>query len=325
MYRRELMKLKVLQALALLLGIYIVYILGRLAYVFRYKKTPLKDLIDNTESTYLKRVSERLTKEISIGLLLVVNFVCLIIIPSPAMLILGKNGISISPYIFFGGLLFLAEVTIYSVLYANFHIGELAIGGVKLSKSDTTDFIEYKNTIDKLISRYNEKIYAQNKIFLGIKEYCTHIFEEITRAQDPKSQYLYNIKGVLEEYQMLQKSKENDYKIDIYWKNELKYDSIKVVYNICQHSINLIRDNTYLDGNTTVIEEVGKSLVVSPVQSRVIDGEIIILVLSHNESQILDAEAYLIQNIIVGIDELIFNEIELYDIKYPREEELPEE
>jgi hypothetical protein len=319
------MKLKVLEALALLLGVYVVYILGRLAYVFGYKKTPLKDLIDNTESTYLKRVSERLTKEISIGLLLIVNFICLIIIPSPAMLVLGKNGISISPYIFFGGLLFLVEIIIYSVLYANFHIGELAIGGVKLSKSDTSDFIEYKTTIDKLISRYNEKIYAQNKIFLGIKEYCTHIFEEITRARDPKSQYLYNIKGVLEEYQMLQKSKENDYKIDIYWKNELKYDNIKVIYNICQHSVNLIRDNTYLDGNTTVIEEVGKNLVVSPVQSRVIDGEIIILVLSHNESQILDAEAYLIQNIIVGIDELIFNEIELYDIKYPREEELPEE
>ena len=325
MHGGEFMKVKVLEALALLLGIYVVYILVRLTYVFGYKKTPLKDLIDNTESTYLKRLSERLAKEIGIGLLLIVNFICLKIIPSSAMLILGKNGISISPYVFLGGLIFLAEVIIYSILYANFHIGELAIGGVKLSKSDSTDFIEYKNTVDKLINRYNEKLYAQNKIFLGIKEYCVHIFEEITRSRDPKSQYLYNIKNVLEEYQMLQKSKENDYKIDIYWKNELKYDSMKVVYNICQHSLNLIRDNTYLDGNTTVIEEVGKSLVVSPVQSRVIDGEIFILVLSHNESQILDAEAYIIQNIIVGIDELIFNEIELYDIKYPYEEEMPEE
>lgn len=319
------MKVKVLEALAILLGIYVAYILVKLTYVFGYKKTSLKDLIDNTESTYLKRLSARLAKEIVIGLLLMVNFICLKIIPSSAMLILGRNGISISPYVFFGGLLFLAEVIIYSVLYANFHIGELAIGGVKLSKSDSTDFIEYKNTVDKLINRYNEKLYAQNKIFLGIKEYCVHIFEEITRSQDPKSQYIYNIKNVLEEYQMLQKSKENDYKIDIYWKNELKYDNMKVVYNICQHSLNLIRDNTYLDGNTTVIEEVGKSLVVSPVQSRVIDGEIFILVLSHNESQILDAEAYIIQNIIVGIDELIFNEIEIYDIKYPCEEEIPEE
>ena len=311
------MKTKVLEALALLLGMYVIYMLFKLAYVFGYKKTSLKDLIDNTESTYLKRLSERLVKEIGIGLILVVNFICLVIIPSSAMLILGKNGISISPYIFFGGLLFLAEIIVYSILYANFHIGELAIGGVKLSKSDSSDFIEYKNTVDKIINRYNEKIYAQNKIFLGIKEYCSHIFEEITRSRDPKSQYLYNIKNVLEEYQRLQKSKENDYKIDIYWKNDLKYDNMKAIYNICQHSLNLIRDNTYLDGNTTVIEEVGKSLVVSPVQSRVIDGEIFILVLSHNESQILDAEAYIIQNIIVGIDELIFNEVEIYDIKYP--------
>lgn len=319
------MKTKVLEALALLLGMYVTYILVKLAYVFAYKNTSLKDLMDNTESTYLKRLSDRLAKEIGISLLLLVNLICLMIIPSSAMLILGKNGVSISPYIFFGGLLFLAETIIYSFLYANFHIGELAIGGVKLSKSDSTDFIEYKNTVDKLINRYNEKLYAQNKIFLGIKEYCGHIFEEITRSQDPKSQYLYNIKNVLEEYQRLQKSKENDYKIDIYWKNELKYDNIKTVYNICQYSINLIRDNTYLDGNTTVIEEVGKSLVVSPVQSRVIDGEIFILVLSHNESQILDAEAYIIQDIIVGIDELIFNEVEIYDIKYPIEEEIPEE
>ena len=316
------MKTKVLEALALLLGIYIAYILVKLAYVFGYKKTSLKDLVDNTESTYLKKLSERLIKEIGIMLILIVNFLCLSIIPSSAMLILGKNGISISPYIFFGGLLFFAEVGIYFVLYANLNIKELAIGGVKLSKSDSADFIEYKNTVDKLIIRYNEKLYAQNKIFLGIKEYCAHIFEEITKSDDPKSQYLYNMKMVLEEYQMVQKSKENDYKIDIYWKNQLKYDSMKIVYNICQHSINLIRDNTYFDGNTTVIEEVGKSLVVSPVQSRVIDGEIFILVLSHNESQILDAEAYIIQNIIVGIDELIFNEIELYDIKYPSEEEM---
>ncbi|MDF2593488.1 MAG: hypothetical protein K0S75_2954 [Clostridia bacterium] len=314
------MKTKVLEALALLLGIYAAYILFKLAYVFAYKRIPLKDLMDNTESAYLRRLSDRLTKEIGIGLLLVVNFICLIIIPSSAMLILGKNGISISPYIFFGGLLFLAEVTIYSFLYANLHIGELAIGGVKLSKSDSSDFIEYKNTVDKLINRFNEKLYAQNKIFLGIKEYCSHIFEEITRSENPKSQYIYNIKNVLEEYQRLQKSKENDYKIDIYWKNEMKYDNMKTIYNICQHSVNLIRDNTYFEGNTTVIEEVGKSLVVSPVQSRVIDGEIFILVLSHNESQILDAEAYVIQDIIVGIDELIFNEVEIYDIKYPCEE-----
>lgn len=319
------MKTKVLEALAILLGMYVAYILAKLTYVFGYKKTSLKDLVDNTESTYLKRLSEQLAKEIGIGLLLVVNFICLIIIPSSAMLILGKNGVSISPYIFFGGLLFLAEVVIYSVLYANLNIGELAIGGIKLSKSDSTDFIEYKNTVDKLIIRYNEKLYAQNKIFLGIKEYCVHIFEEISKTQDPKSQYLYNIKNVLEEYQMLQKSKENDYKIDIYWKNELKYDNMKVIYNICQHSLNLIRDNTYLDGNTTVIEEVGKSLVVSPVQSRVIDGGVFILVLSHNESQILDAEAYIIQDIIIGIDELIFNEIELYDSEYPCEEEMTEE
>ncbi|MDF2840494.1 MAG: hypothetical protein K0Q99_1266, partial [Clostridia bacterium] len=90
------------------------------------------------------------------------------------------------------------------------------------------------------------------------------------------------------------------------------------------HSLNLIRDNTYIDGNTTVIEEVGKSLVVSPVQSRVIDGGIFIMILSHNESQILDSEAYIIQNIIVGIDELIFNEVELYDIKYPSEQDICE-
>ncbi|MDF2533151.1 MAG: hypothetical protein K0Q65_2732 [Clostridia bacterium] len=318
------MKTKVLEALALLLGMYVLYIVFKLAYVFGYKKTSLKDLVDSTESPYLKRISERLMKEIVIGLLLVANLICLTIIPSTAMLILGKNGMSISPYIFFGGLLFLAEIIIYSILYANFHIGELAIGGVKLSKSDSVDVIEYKNTVDKLIKRYNEKLYAQNKIFLALKEHCSYIFEEITISDDPKGVYLYNIKNVLVEYQMLQKSIENDYKIDIYWKSELNYDKIKIVYNICQHSINLIRDNTYMDGNTTVIEEVGKSMVVSPVQSRVIDGGIFIVILSHNESQILDAEAYIIQNIIVGIDELIFNEIEIFDLKYPCEQEVSE-
>jgi hypothetical protein len=317
-------KVKVLEALALLLGIYVIYILVKLAYVFWYKKTPLKDLIDNTESPYLKKLAERLSKEIGIGVLLIVNFVCLAIIPSPAMIILGENGMSVSPYIFFGGLLFLVEAVIYSLIYANLHIGELAIGGVKLSKSDSEDVIEYKNTVDKLINRYNEKLYAQNKIFLALKEHCTYIFEEITKSQDPKCVYINNIKYVMEEYQMLQKSKENDYKIDIYWKNEMNYDRMKAEYNICQHSINLIRDNTYIDGNTTVIEEIGKSLVVSPAQSRVIDKGIFIVVLSHNESQILDAEAYIIQNIIVGIDELIFNEIELYDLKYPCEQEVPE-
>lgn len=318
------MKAKVLEALALLLGIYVLYIIAKLAYVFGYKKTPLKDLVDNTESPYLKRLSERLSKEIGIGLLLIVNFICLMIIPSSAMLILGKNGMSISPYIFFGGLLFLAEIIIYSIIYANLHIGELAIGGVKLSKADSADVVEYKNTVDKLINRYNEKLFAQNKIFLALKEHCNYIFEEITRAEEPQNVYIQGIRDVLEEYQMLQKSKENDYKIDIYWKNELNYDKMKIVYNICQHSLNLIRDNTYIDGNTTVIEEVGKSLVVSPVQSRVIDRGIFIVILSHNESQILDSEAYIIQNIIVGIDELIFNEIELYDIKYPCEQEIPE-
>jgi hypothetical protein len=317
-------KVKVLEALALLLGIYVLYILVKLAYVFWYKKTPLKDLVDNTESPYLKKLAERLSKEIGIGVLLIVNFVCLAIIPSPAMIILGENGMSVSPYIFFGGLLFLVEAVIYSLIYANLHIGELAIGGVKLSKSDSEDVIEYKNTVDKLINRYNEKLYAQNKIFLALKEHCTYIFEEITKSQDPKCVYINNIKYVMEEYQMLQKSKENDYKIDIYWKNEMNYDRMKAEYNICQHSINLIRDNTYIDGNTTVIEEIGKSLVVSPAQSRVIDKGIFIVVLSHNESQILDAEAFIIQNIIVGIDELIFNEIELYDLKYPCEQEVPE-
>ena len=99
---------------------------------------------------------------------------------------------------------------------------------------------------------------------------------------------------------------------------------MKSIFNICQHSLNLIRDNTYKDGNTTVIEEVGKSLVVSPIQSRVIDNGVFIAVLSHIEHQILDAEAYIIQNIIVGIDELIFNEIELYDMKYPTEEDVME-
>lgn len=318
------MKVKVLESLALLLGIYVLYILVKLAYVFYYKKTPLKDLIDNTESPYLKKLAERLSKEIGIGVLLIVNFICLAIIPSPAMMILGENGMYVSPYIFFGGLLFLAEAVIYSLIYANLHIGELAIGGVKLSKSDSENVIEYKNTVDKLINRYNEKLYAQNKIFLALKEHCNYIFEEITKSQDPKGVYIKNIKYVMEEYQMLQKSKENDYKIDIYWKNEMNYDRMKTEYNICQHSINLIRDNTYMDGNTTVIEEVGKSLVVSPAQSRVIDKGIFIVVLSHNESQILDAEAYIIQNIIVGIDELIFNEIELYDLKCPSEQEVPE-
>ena len=240
------------------------------------------------------------------------------------MRILGENGMSISPYIFFGGLLFLAEIIIYSIIYANLHIGELAIGGVKLSKSDSDEIIEYKNTVDKLIDRYNEKLYAENKIFLALKEHCCYIFDNITRAEEPKSVYIESIKHVLEEYQMLQKSKENDYKIDIYWKNEMNYDKLKIAYNFCQYSLNLIRDNTYVDGNTTVIEEVGKSVVISPVQSRVIDRGVFIVVLSHNESQILDAEAYIIQNIIVGIDELIFNEVELYDIKYPCEQELSE-
>jgi hypothetical protein len=318
------MKLKVLEALALLLGTYLLYIFSKLAYVFWYKKTPLKDLFDNTESPYLKRLSERLSKEIGIGLLLIANFICLAIIPSSAMLILGKNGISISPFIFFGGLLFLVEAIIYFTIYANFNIGELAIGGVKLSKSDSEDIIEYKNTVDKLINRYNEKLYAQNMIFLALKEHCNYIFESITRTEDPKAEYIQGIKDVLAEYQMLQKSKENDYKVDIYWKNETNYDKMKALYNICQHSLNLIRDNTYMDGNTTVVEEVGKSLVISPVQSRVIDGGVFIVVLSHNESQILDSEAYIIQNVIVGIDELIFNEVELYDLKYPCEQEVPE-
>lgn len=318
------MKTNVLEALALLLGVYVLYIFAKLAYVFWYKKTPLKDLIDNTESPYLKKLADRLSKEIGIGLLLIANFVCLAIIPSPAMLILGMNGISISPYIFFGGLLFLAELVIYAIIYANLHIGELAIGGVKLSKSDSEGIIEYKNTVDKLITRYNEKLYAQNKIFLALKEHCSYIFESITRAEDPKAAYIASLKDVLAEYQGLQKSIESDYKIDIYWKNEMNYDKMKTVYNICQHSLNLIRDNTYLEGNTTVIEEVGKSLVVSPAQSRVIDGGVFIVVLSHIESQILDSEAYIIQNIIVGIDELIFNEVELYDLKYPCEQEDPE-
>lgn len=318
------MKSKVLLALALLLGTYMVYILGKLAYVFLYKNTSMKDLIDNTKSPYLRRLAERLSKEVGIGLLLIANFACLMIIPSPAMLILGKNGLSISPYIFFGGLLLLAETTIYFVIYSNFNIGELAIGGVRLSKSDSETVIEYKNTVDKLIKRYKEKLYAQNMIFLALKEHSSYIFNEVAKTQDPKTAYIQNIKSVLDEYHALQKSKENDYKIDVFWKDEMDHEKIKSTYNICQHSVNLIRDNTYNDGNTTVIEEVGKSLVVSPVQSRVIDNGVFIAVLSHVESQILDAEAYIIQNIIVGIDELIFNEIELYDIKYPADQDVME-
>ncbi|MGB7605107.1 MAG: hypothetical protein WBL93_06490 [Lutisporaceae bacterium] len=310
------MKVKVLIALALLLGMYLLYILVKVAYVFWYKKTPLKDVIDNAESPYLKNLSDRMSKEIGIGLLLIANFICLSIIPSSAMLILGENGLSLSPYIFFGALLFLAELVIYSFIYANLSIGELAIGGVKLSKLESADVIEYKNTVDKLINRYKEKLYAQNKIFLALKEHSSYIFEGITSAQDPKTVYINSIRCVLQEYQNLQVAKENDYKIDIYWKSETDYDKVKVIYNICQHSSNLIRDNTYKNGNTTVIEEVGKSIVVSPMQSRVIDGEVLIIILSHKEDQILDSEAYIIQNIIIGIDELIFNEIELYDFKY---------
>lgn len=311
------MKVKVLIALALLLGMYLLYILVKVAYVFWYKKTPLKDIIDNAESPYLKNLSDRMSKEIGIGLLLIANFICLSIIPSSAMLILGENGLSLSPYIFFGALIFLAELVIYSFIYANLSIGELAIGGVKLSKLESADVIEYKNTVDKLINRYKEKLYAQNKIFLALKEHSSYIFEEITSAQNPKTVYINSIRCVLQEYQNLQVAKENDYKIDIYWKSETDYDKVKVIYNICQHSSNLIRDNTYKNGNTTVIEEVGKSIVVSPMQSRVIDGEVLIIILSHKEDQILDSEAYIIQNIIIGIDELIFNEIELYDFKYP--------
>lgn len=311
------MKAKVLVALALLLGMYLLYILVKIAYVFWYKRISLKDLADNTESPYLKRLADRMSKEVGIGLLLVINFACLAIIPSSAMLILGKNGISLSPYVFFGGLLFLAELIIYSFIYANLSIGELAIGGVKLSKIESADVIEYKNTVDKLINRYKEKLYAQNKIFLALKEHSSFIFEEITMTENPKAMYIDNIRSVLQEYQSLQESKENDYRIDLYWKSEVDYDKIKEIYNICQHSTNLIRDNTYKDGNTTVIEEVGKSIVVSPMQSRVIDGEIFIVALSHKEDQILDSEAYMIQNIVIGIDELIFNEIELYDLKYP--------
>lgn len=310
------MKVKVLIALALLLGMYLLYILVKVAYVFWYKKTPLKDLIDNTESPYLKRLSDRMSKEIGIGLLMILNFICLSIIPSSAMLILGENGLSLSPYIFFGALLFLSELIIYSFIYANLSIRELAIGGVKLSKLESADVIEYKNTVDKLINRYKEKLFAQNKIFLALKEHCSYIFEDITSSQDPKAAYIDNIKCVLQEYKNLQAAKENDYNIDIYWKSDTDYDKIKEIYNICQHSSNLIRDNTYKNGNTTVIEEVGKSIVVSPMQSRVIDGEVLIIVLSHKEDQILDSEAYIIQNIIIGIDELIFNEIELYDLKY---------
>lgn len=311
------MKVKVLIALALLLGMYLLYILVKIAYVFWYKKTSLKDIIDNAESPYLKNLSDRMSKEIGIGLLLIINFICLSIIPSSAMLILGENGLSLSPYIFFGALLFLAELVIYSFIYANLSIGELAIGGVKLSKLESADVIEYKNTVDKLINRYKEKLYAQNKIFLALKEHSSYIFEEIASAQNPKTVYINSLRCVLEEYQNLQVAKENDYKIDIYWKSETDYDKVKVIYNICQHSSNLIRDNTYKNGNTTVIEEVGKSIVVSPMQSRVIDGEALIIILSHKEDQILDSEAYIIQNIIIGIDELIFNEIELYDFKYP--------
>jgi|GEM_PF-5562471 len=316
------MKTKVLLALSILLGIYILYILGKLAYIFLYKRTSVKDLVDNTESPYLKKLAERLAKEIAIGLLLIINLICLMIIPSPAMEILGENGASISPYIFFGGLLFLAEAVIYSVIYADFNIGELAIGGVRLSKSDSAAVIEYKTTVDKLIKRYNEKLYAQNMIFLALREHSSYIFNEITRSENPKDIYIQSIKDVLKEYLSLQKSKENDYKIDLYWKDEMNHEKMRSRFNICQHSLNLIRDNTYKDGNTTVIEEVGKSLVISPIQSRVIDNGVFIAVLSHIESQILDAEAYIIQNIIVGIDELIFNEIELYDIKYPAEEDV---
>ena len=123
------MKTKVLLALGILLGIYVLYILGKLAYIFLYKRTPLKDLIDNTESPYLRKLSDRLAKEIAIGLLLIINFICLIIIPSPAMEILGENGVSISPYIFFGALLFLAETMIYSVIYADFNIGSWQSAG----------------------------------------------------------------------------------------------------------------------------------------------------------------------------------------------------
>lgn len=311
------MKVKVLIALALLLGMYLLYILVKLAYVFWYKKTSLKDIIDNAESPYLKNLSDRMSKEIGIGLLLIINFICLSIIPSSAMLILGENGLSLSPYIFFGALLFLAELVIYSFIYANLSIGELAIGGVKLSKLESADVIEYKNTVDKLINRYKEKLYAQNKIFLALKEHSSYIFEEIASAQNPKAVYINSLRCVLQEYQNLQVVKENDYKIDIYWKSETDYDKVKVIYNICQHSSNLIRDNTYKNGNTTVIEEVGKSIVVSPMQSRVIDGEALIIILSHKEDQILDSEAYIIQNIIIGIDELIFNEIELYDFNNP--------
>ncbi len=311
------MKEKVLIALALLLGMYLSYILVKVAYVFWYKKTPVKDLINNTESPYLRRLSERISKEIGIGLLLIVNFICLSIIPSSAMLILGQNGLSLSPYVFFGVLLFLAEVIIYAFIYANLSIGELAIGGVKLSKIESADVIEYKSTVDKLINRYKEKLFAQNKIFLALKEHSNYIFEEITSAKDPKNVYINNLRGVLQEYQNLQVAKESDYKIDIYWKSETDYDKIKEMYNICQYSSNLIRDNTYRNGNTTVIEEVGKSIVISPMQSRVIDGEALIIILSHKEDQILDSEAYIIQNIVIGIDELIFNEIELYDLKYP--------
>lgn len=318
------MKTKVLMALGLLLGVYLAYVIAKAVYILYYKKTPLKDLMDNTESPYLKKLSERMAKEVMIGLLLLVDYICLIIIPSPAMLVLGQNGISISPYIFFGSLLFLVEAIIYGVVYANLNIGELAIGGVKLSKTDSEDVLEYKTTVDKLINRYKEKLYAQNKIFLALKEHCSYIFEEITRSRNPKKTYLECIKTVLEEYQNLQPSIEKDYKIDIYWKNDIDYDKIKTTYNLCQHSLNLIRDNTYKEGNTTVIEEVGKSLVVSPMQSRVIDGGIFIVVLSHIENQILDAEAYIIQTIIVGIDELIFNEIELYDIKNPCDQETME-
>lgn len=311
------MKAKVLIALAMLLGMYLLYILTRVAYVFWYKKISLKDLVENTESPYLKRAADRMTKEIGIGVLLALNFACLSIIPSTAMLILGKNGLSLSPYVFFGGLLFLAELIIYSFIYANLSIGELAIGGVKLSKMESADVIEYKNTVDKLINRYKEKLYAQNRIFLALKEHSSFIFEEITRTEHPKSVYIDNIRSVLQEYQNLQESKENDYKIDVYWKSDTDYNKLKEIYGICQYSTNLIRDNTYKEGNTTVIEEVGKSIVVSPIQSRVMGGEIFIIVLSHKEDQILDSEAYMIQNIIVGIDELIFNEIELYDLKYP--------
>lgn len=311
------MKARVLVALASLLGMYLFYILVKFAYVFWYKKVSLKDLADNTESLYIKRQAGIMSREIGIALLLIVNFTCLAVMPSQAMLILGKNGLSLSPYVFFGGLLFLAEIVIYSLIYANFSVGELAIGGVKLSKIESAEVIEYKKTVDKLINRYKDKLFAQNKIFLALKEHSSFIFEEITRTENPKGVYIERLKDVLEEYQNLQQEKENDFKIDIYWKSEINYDKLKEIYSICQHSTNLIRDNTYKDGNTTVIEEVGKSIVVSPMQSRVIYGEIFIIVLSHKEDQILDSEAYIIQNIIVGIDELIFNEIELFDLKYP--------